>query len=515
MKLNLTKILPKTLSLRLSLKVVFAIALLLTSALVVMFHFSRESLRDEAMKDAEYTLEATSLHIDNILLSVEQTSGNYYWDLMRHLDQPERMEDYCRELVLSNRYIVGCAIAFKPYYYPAHEHFMAYVRRKVEGGNWETEEYDSLETLNPYRQKDYLKQAWYTEPMKKGQGFWTEPSKDGNPDDAIITFSLPIYTYDGTKLEQRDRSEPVGVMGVDIPLARLSDFILRAKPSANGYSVLLGRDGTFIVHPNSKKLFGETVFTQTLSGADPSVMEAAQAMVAGESGFMPYKMDGKQWYVIFKPFVRSAAPGRIDNDLKWSVGVAYPDDDIFNEYNKLLYYLIAIVFFGLLTFFLLYSLITHLQLLPLALLTDSAKRIADGNYDETIPNTKRDDEIGQLQEHFQQMQHALATSISRQEQVSQQLQERGEELKQAYRQAQEADRMKTSFLHYMTNQMLAPSDAINKSVTTICDHYDDINTQEASRQTDIIRHQSEEMLNLLDHVLHTADSDTRKEGAHE
>ena len=515
MKLNLTKILPKTLSLRLSLKVVFAIALLLTSALVVMFHFSRESLRDEAMKDAEYTLEATSLHIDNILLSVEQTSGNYYWDVMRHTDEPERMEEYCRELVLSNRYIVGCAIAFKPYYYPERKQFMAYVRRKVEGGNWETENYDSLETLDLYLGQPYTKQEWYTEPMKTGQGVWIEPTKDGNPDDAILTFSLPIYPYNGTGFEHRERQEPVGVMGVDVPLARLTDFILRAKPSANGYSTLLGRDGTFIVHPDTKKLTSETVFTQTLSGTDPTLLEAAQAMVAGEAGFKPFKMNGKQWYVMFKPFVRSAAPGRIEDDLRWSVGVVYPDDDIFNEYNKLLYYLIAIVFFGLLTFVVFCRLFTHRQLLPLTLLTDSAKRIADGNYNESVPNTKRDDEIGQLQANFQQMQHALAISISQQEQVTQQLQERGEELRQAYRQAQEADRMKTSFLHYMTNQMLAPSDAINKSVTTICEHYDDINPQEAHRQTDIIRHQSEEMLKMLDHMLHTADSETRKEGAHE
>lgn len=515
MKLYLTKILPKTLSLRLSIKVVFAIAVLLTAALVVMFHFTRETLRDEAMKDAEYTLEATSIHIDNILLSVEQTAGNFYWDMMRHMDQPERMEDYCRELVLSNRYIVGCAIAFKPHYYPEYEHFMAYVRRIAKNGNWETEDYDSLETLDWYLDQLYTKQTWYTKPMKTGRGCWIEPIKDGNPDDAIITFSLPIFQFDGTAFEKRDELKSVGVMGVDVPLARLSDFILRAKPSANGYSVLLGSDGSFIVHPDARKLMNETVFTQTLSGTDPSVLEAGQAMVNGESGFKPYKMNGEQWYVIFKPFMRSAAPGRITEDLRWSVGVAYPDDDIFKEYNKLLYYLVAIAFFGLLTFFVICRLFTHRQLLPLSLLTDSAKRIADGHYGETVPNTKRDDEIGELQDHFQNMQHALANSMRQQEQASLQLQERGEELHQAYRQAQEADRVKTSFLHYMTNQMLAPSDAISKSVTTICVHYDDINTQEANRQNDIIRRQGEEMLKMLDHMLHTADNDTRKEGAHE
>ena len=60
---------------------VCAIALLLIAVLVVMFHFSRATLREEAMHDAQHTLESTSVHIDNILLSVELTAGNFYYDL--------------------------------------------------------------------------------------------------------------------------------------------------------------------------------------------------------------------------------------------------------------------------------------------------------------------------------------------------------------------------------------------------------------------------------------------------
>lgn len=513
--MNVTKILTRTLSLRLSIMMVCAIALLLTAALAVMFHFSREALRDEAMQDVEHTLEETSVHIDNILLSVEQTAGNFYFDLVRHLDEPDQMEDYCRELVMSNSYIVGCAIAFKPHYYPGRNTFMAYVRRKVKDGNWLVEDYDSLETLNSFMGQPYTIQSWYTQPMETARASWLEPVKDGTLDETLITFSLPIYDVRGSGFQRRSEMKPVGVLGVDVPLARLSDFILSAKPSANGYSVLLGRDGTFIVHPDTTKLMKETVFTQTVQGSDHSVEEAARAMVSGATGFKPYKMKGEQWYVMFKPFVRSDIPGRIKDELGWSVGVAYPDSDIFREYNLLLYSLIAIGIIALITFFVSCRLFTHRQLLPLTLLTDSAKRIADGHYNETIPDTNRDDEIGQLQVHFQNMQQALATRIGQQEQLSAQLQQRGEELKKAYSQAQEANRMKTSFLHYMTNQMLAPSDAISKSVTTLCNHYSDINESETGRQVDIIRTHSEEMLGVLGHMLQTADNQTGKEEADE
>ena len=492
---------------------VCAIAILLTGALVVMFHFSREALRQEAMHDAKHTLEGTSLHIDNILLSVEQTAGNFYYDLMRHMDEPDRMEDYCRELVLSNRYIVGCAIAFKPYYYPARETFMAYVRRKVKGGNWLVDNYDTLETPKSFLGQPYTIQEWYTQPMETNSACWLEPVKNQRPDEALVTFSLPIYDFKGKSFADREALEPVGVLGVDVPLARLSDFILRAKPSENGYSVLVGQDGKFIVHPDTAKLSTGTIFTNTEGQPTTSMIEAAKEMVAGGSGFLPYKKNGEKWYVMYKPFVRSEAPGRIMKDLGWSVGVAYPDSDIFREYNYLLYLLYVISTLSLLIFFIACRLFTHHQLQPLTLLTESARRIADGHYDETVPDTNREDEIGQLQGHFQKMQQALAAHIGQQEQLSEQLQQRGEELQAAYSQAQEADRMKTAFLHYMTNQLIAPSDVIDKSVTTLCNHFEDINSAEAGRQVDIISHSSEEILRVLDHMLQTAESDKGKEGA--
>ena len=71
-KLNKTTI-PHT-SLRLDLLVVCEMVLLLLLSLGVMLYFSRQALVNEARDDAEQTLEATMLHIDNIMMSVEQTT---------------------------------------------------------------------------------------------------------------------------------------------------------------------------------------------------------------------------------------------------------------------------------------------------------------------------------------------------------------------------------------------------------------------------------------------------------
>ena len=104
--------------------VVCQMVLLLVLSLAVMLYFSPQALKDEARNNAEQTLEGTVQHIDNILMTVEQTTYNIYQDVQWHLDQPDRMETYCREIIETYPYIVGCAIAFKPHYYAGRDLFM-------------------------------------------------------------------------------------------------------------------------------------------------------------------------------------------------------------------------------------------------------------------------------------------------------------------------------------------------------------------------------------------------------
>ena len=497
--LKLPKIVTRTLSLRLSLMAVCEISLLLIVALAVMFHFSRMALKEEAMRDAEHTLDGTAQHIDNILMCVEQSAGNIYFQMLGDLNNPKHVASYCRRLVECNPYIVGCAIAFKPNYYPGHELFMAYVHRK--GNSLSADGNTKLVTQATFGNRPYTEQMWYKKTMETGEARWTDPLKNEDVEgEPLVSFCLPIF----------DKSRTcIGVMAADLPIVLLSQIILSAKPSPHGYSTLLANNGSFIVHPDSSKLTFETVFYQMQHGADNSVLEAAEAMVAGEKGSKSFSIDGEKWYVFYKPFERSAAPGRTTGNLGWSVGVVYPDKDIFAEYNELFHYLVAIAIVGLMLFFMLVRFVTHRQLQPLNLLTHWARRIADGNYKETILSTRRKDEIGQLQYHFQQMQQSLSSHINELEQLSATLNERSKVLREAYEQAKEADQMKIAFLHQMTNRMVEPSETLSESVTILCDNYHNVSLSEANREVDIIQQQSQTIITFVDSIIREAENEIK------
>lgn len=469
------KVVHKTLSLRISLMLVFAMGILLLAALVVMLHFSRKSVKEEALQKASQTLEGTVQHIDNILLSVEQSTGNLYYNIFSRLDSTEDMTVYCQELVESNPYIDGCAIAFRSVCYESNKHFMDF----------------------------YTERKWFKTPMTTGAATWQTPIKGTiNEGDPAITFSLPLTKNNG---------ELIGIIGVDMSLSRLSRVVLDAKPSPNSYCTLLADDGSFIVHPDSAKLNYQTIFEQNGRGTTPTMKKAAESMISGETGYMPFTMNGKDYYVFFKPFKRMSMRGRTVDNLKWSVGIIYPEEDIFGDYNLLLYYVLAIAIISLLLFFMLCRTITHRLLLPLRMLTNSAQEIAAGKYDLTIPNTRRQDEIGQLQDNFGQMQQSLAANVHELEEMKATLEKHNKSLHAAYDKARKASRMKTAFLHNMTDQMIPPAKAIASDVKALS-HFDkNMGMERVGRLADDIQQQGETITDLLNGLLRISEEGKEKE----
>ena len=438
---KLPRIITKTLSFRLSLTVIAALATLLLVALLIIFVFSRKAVKEEALHDAGQTLEATMQRIDNILLKVEQSSGNIYWKLLSHIHQPEKLELYTRKLVEATPYITDCTIT------------------------WDT---DSNAT-------DSIFTGWINPEEKNAN--------------AITTFRLPVF----------DGRRKVGVMDVDVSLALISKLLLEAKPSPNSFCTLLKPDGTIIVHPDSVAL-NKNILELTKDD-HPSMTEAAQAMLNGETGYKYVKLDGEDYYVFYKPFERAEVMGRAMSKLGWSAGVIYPEEDIFGDYNHLLYTVLIIAVIGLALLLLSCRFYIRHQLLPLRKLEQSAQHIAEGNYDNPIRYSRRRDEVGRLQNHFREMQQSLATRMGEMKQLSATLKERGEELQATYEQAQAAERMKTNFLYNMSDQMMAPVDGIRKRVQTINNTYGELSEKDITQLVDGIKQRGEKVTALLNQLI--------------
>lgn len=488
------------LSVRLSLFVALTTALLLLAAQLVMLHYARKEVKEEALLKAKQSLEGTVQNIDNILLSVEQTAGNIYWNMLAHLGDPDGMFTYSRKVVETNPYVDGCAIAMEPYYYKDRgQYFMAYVHLSRETATASDNDKALATSDSPIIQAEtfgdcpYNEQIWYTKSMEEGRPCWIGPLKDKDAEGgAIITFCLPIYNSQGQR---------VGVMGVDVALSRLSEIVLAAKPSPNAYCALIDHSGSYIVHPDSAKLQRGTVYSYYEASDNQSIKDAAASMVSGKEGYQEFRNDNDNWFVFYKPFHRADVPGRSTGKLDWSAGIVYPEDDIFGEYNRMAYFVLAVSLIGLVLLLVLSYTFTHKRLLPLRMLAKSAESISEGNFDEPIPDSRQEDEIGMLQVHFQQMQQSLAAHVSELERLRSSLEQQGAELQAAYDHAQQANHTKTAFLHNMTDQMSEPANHIVHNVKVLCNGGADMSQEEASGLVDDIQRESKIIMDVLNEML--------------
>lgn len=419
-----------TLSSRLSLVVIGALAILLVVALFIMFFFSRRALRQEAINDAAQSLEATVARIDNILLDVEQATGNVYFKMLPYQRQPEKLQAYAQRLVDVNPYVVD-----------AHFH-------------WATDTFAV----------DFNKVGW-SMPLRLKE-------LNGEP---LTSFRLPIY----------EGQSVIGAFDVSVSLTQLTEIILESKPSPNSFSILLDNKGKLIVFPDSAFL-NKNAFELTEKLDDNSEYDAIRAMTSGETGYKHVRMAGRDCYVFYKPFVRADVPGRAKIDLGWSAGIIYPEGDIFGDYNRLLNTVFIIAIIGLLLLLVSCRLFIHRQLVPLRQLAVSAQRIAGGSYDNPIPDIPKQDEIGRLNRHFQNMQQSLTMRMGELQRASEVLKDRGDELQATYEQAQAGDRMKTNFLYNMSDQMMAPVSDITQRVMTISNSANELSEEETNRLVDEI-----------------------------
>ena len=111
------------------------------------------------------------------------------------------------------------------------------------------------------------------------------------------------------------------------------------------------------------------------------------------------------------------------------------------------------------------------------------------------------------------MQQSLAVNIGEMEQQKVTLQKRADELKKAYNDIKKADRMKTAFLHNMTNQMITPAAQIDKDVSTM--FASTTSTDSMLGLTEDVQKNGEAITKLLNDLINMSEEEMRKEDAYE
>ena len=378
----------RKLSVRVSLWVVMFAAVIFIAALSFLFYQSREAVRQEAINRATQILDKTSLRVEGILNRVEVATNMTMWLVQRHPNKADSMFVYSRGVLQNNPDFYNCSIAFEPYYFGDKvRYFSAYTKhigdsiRTIQGGS------DSYQ---------YFFMDWYLMPTLLDHPCWTEPYMDL---DVATNTSEMVTSY--CQAIKDKQNKVIGVINTSLSLNWLSQTISAIKPYPNSYSIMIGRGGTYFVHPDTTKITRQTIFTQTLEQSDTAMSSLGHAMQRGEEGMKHMNINGQDSYVFYKPLGKTGC----------SMAIVCPESDIFGGFDRLRRTVFAIVCVGLLLMLYFFIRIITRELKPLRRLAHEAETIASGQFDAELPDFQRTDEIGQLTHSFGNMQQSLVKYI--------------------------------------------------------------------------------------------------------
>ena len=330
-----------------------------------------------------------------------------------------------KRMVELNPHIRSCGISFVENYYPQKGRwFCPYAVRR---------DSTTIETRSVGDAKhNYLTAEWFTTALASEEGYWSKPFFDGTDKTTpLVSHLFPICDKQGRK---------VAVLGVDLMLEQLNSdsnnrfeffynrrgYSSRKPKQENGadssvedtdssfdvsksiYYFIINKDGTYIMHPDLKRIVNENYITNAEATPDSlddylghQMAEGFEGHFGDGPGDQQLVIEGEKVFVSYMPLEHT----------DWSMCFVVP-----NLYFNIFGYVVG----GMLVFFILMALLVILfvgrflikrAVRPVRQLAVSANEVAKGNFNAPLPRLKSHDEIHLLRDSFDKMQHSLTNYV--------------------------------------------------------------------------------------------------------
>ena len=477
----------KSFSTKLSLGILLMTVTIFVVSLGVLFTQSRHIIRTEAVGRTKAVLNTTMQHIVRNLMTIENATNTCSWMIEQQF-QPEQILDFTSRIVRLNPHIDGCSISAEPNMFKKYgRYFSAYTVRET----------DTIATVIE-EEYEYFQKEWYKTPRNLESGCWVVYTDEVDSlkltlDGMIASYGKPLYSAD---------SSMVGIISTDLSLLRLSKVMSEVRPYPNSYFMMIDDEGRYFIHPDSTRLFTQTIFTNVDPRKQYDIIALGHEMTSGKQGQMVVNVDGAPCVVCYQPV----------SGTKWSLAIVCPDSDVLAGYYRMTYIVVPLLVIGLLVFLLLCHRAVTVSIRPLNQLLDKTQTIASGNMEVYIPKSQRLDVIGRLQNSFATMFRYLNFHMGSVRYTTEQTKLRNEELEQATRMAKEADKQKTIFIQNVSHQIRTPLNIIMGFSQVLSDAgKEKLSDEEMKSITDMMDHNSKHLKRMLQMLFDSSDTGLSEE----
>ncbi|MBI5950729.1 MAG: GAF domain-containing protein [Chloroflexi bacterium] len=383
---------------KLPLSIITLLVLSLVSFTILSVWVSRTSLTN-ALKQSLAT--EASLQVEGIrsYLTWTRSMAIDISTVAEALDLDEEASKKAIERMLAdNEQVIGSTIAYEPYAFKPDMQFWApYYNRTPEGS--------LVFTQLGTPENNYPAQDWYRLAKEANKTILSPAYFDaGGAKIWMVTWSVPFHDGSG-KLK--------GVATTDIAFSQTQDIVQKIAVGKQGYAFLVDQNGVILgigEQGGQYKTMEESALISNSSQQANAWNKMVGEMTQGKSGFVNLTdPQGKDVYVAYEP---------IGMDTGWSLGLAYPQSELFQPVvqlrNTLILFLVVVLVVASAILLFLSRSITR----PLEQITTWAKSFSQGqmHWGTDLPemglHINTNDEIEDLADAFKHMSTELNANLT-------------------------------------------------------------------------------------------------------
>ncbi len=347
------------------------------------------------------SMQSSDRCIGDVMSDVSVAVNNNIFDIERNLSQPDKLQGIMERMVTQNPRIRSCGISFVENYYPKKGRLFCPYAWRTDSMEVKVRQSDTVD--------DYLGSEWFTEAIAKDSACWSKPFFDRNEDKTpLVAYLYPIHDQQG---------RVVAVLGADLSLDFMTQILQEQDRAFEKDAIILDifgkfqsyvlqRDGTFLTHPSQWRILKGNFFDHVKDYDEPGKAEnKIKGMQEGMKSSMEVDcalmVNRQKAYLFYTPLAGT----------DWILTVEVPAGvlDFFSIFMGI--YMIIVVVFVVLVTYLVCRFTIKYAAKPLKLLADTADKVAQGRFDTPLPSIKYHDEIHQLRDSFENMQHSLTDYI--------------------------------------------------------------------------------------------------------
>ena len=385
---------------RLSRWVILVLLIMMGGLSVLLYELIKSALVETSANSFHVGMRSSDRAINNVMSDVSVAVSNNLFDVERHLKEPDQMQVIVERIVTQNPRIRSCGISFVENYYPQKGRWFCPYACRNDSMQIEARQLGGAND-------DYLNTGWFKDAVARDSAFWSEPFFDGqDAKTPQVAYMYPIRDTQGGV---------VAILGADLSLDFMTQIIqeqdsilYKENWAIPGLlqSYVLSRNGMYITHPDHRRIQKGNFFVHVKDAdeegvAEKFVNEIKERKKSDDETEHVVKVNRKESYLFYSPVTGT--------DWMLMVTVSKFGIDFFAVVVGII--LLSVIIVVLMVTFFVCFLIIRRTAMPLKLLADTADKVAQGEFDTLLPTVKHRDEICQLRDSFENMQHSLTEYI--------------------------------------------------------------------------------------------------------